>query len=493
MRYTLVGVLALLCAMPCAVFSQDAAGTVDKMTAVPSGFFQKINDRASGLNNKITRQTERYLRRLAREEDGIRRKLYRHDSAAAARLFGNNSINYKTLLQSLQSRSGQPGGIPIGAGGDYLPYFDSIKTSLHFLQQNKDLSLNSARQQEQIAAALTKVNQLQDKIQITGQIRQLISQRKEQIRQTLSGYTHIPASLKNRYQGYSHEAYYYGAQLKSYADELNNPDKLTKRALGILDQSPQYQAFLKSHSELAGLFSLPGGGESNPAKALAGLQTRSGVQQQLQGKIAAGGPGAQEAVQQKIQFARGELKKLQDKVSQAGGGNSSMEVPDFRPNSQRTRSLWGRLEWGVNLQSLPSNYAFPATSDLGGSLGYKLNDGNTFGIGASFKVGWGRDISHISISSNGFSLRSFWEMKIKGSLHISGGLEYNHMTPFTSLQQVRHLGDWTPSGLIGVSKTISAKSRVFKKTKLQLLWDFLSYSQPMKTQAFIFRIGYVWR
>jgi hypothetical protein len=49
---------------------------------------------------------------------------------------------------------------------------------------------------------------------------------------------------------------------------------------------------------------------------------------------------------------------------------------------------------------------------------------------------------------------------------------------------------WTRSGLIGLSKTVSMKSRVFKKAQLQLLWDFLSYQQVPQTQPLVFRIGY---
>jgi hypothetical protein len=81
-------------------------------------------------------------------------------------------------------------------------------------------------------------------------------------------------------------------------------------------------------------------------------------------------------------------------------------------------------------------------------------------------------------------------VKIKGSFFASGGFEYNYTTPFRSMQQLHKWDDWTRSGLIGISKTVSVKSRVFKKTKLQLLWDFLSYQQTPKTQAFLFRIGY---
>jgi hypothetical protein len=49
---------------------------------------------------------------------------------------------------------------------------------------------------------------------------------------------------------------------------------------------------------------------------------------------------------------------------------------------------------------------------------------------------------------------------------------------------------WQQSGLLGLSKVFDVKSKFFKKTKLQLLWDFLSYQQVPKTQAVLFRIEY---
>jgi hypothetical protein len=49
---------------------------------------------------------------------------------------------------------------------------------------------------------------------------------------------------------------------------------------------------------------------------------------------------------------------------------------------------------------------------------------------------------------------------------------------------------WQQSGLIGISKVVSVKSKFFKNTKLQLLWDFLSYQQVPQNQAIVFRVGY---
>jgi len=34
------------------------------------------------------------------------------------------------------------------------------------------------------------------------------------------------------------------------------------------------------------------------------------------------------------------------------------------------------------------------------------------------------------------------------------------------------------------------KTKFLKKTKMQLLWDFMSYDQKPRTQPIVFRIGY---
>jgi len=164
-------------------------------------------------------------------------------------------------------------------------------------------------------------------------------------------------------------------------------------------------------------------------------------------------------------------------------------MPDFKPNDQKTKTFWKRLEYGTNFQTTRNNYYFPTVSDFGLSVGYKLSERGTVGVGASYKLGWGNGIRHITFSSQGMGLRSFVDMRLKGSFSMTGGLEYNYTTPFTGVQ-LPGWDKWTKSGLIGLSKTMSMKSRVFKKTKVQLLWDFLSYQQVPKTQAVLFRIGY---
>jgi hypothetical protein len=162
----------------------------------------------------------------------------------------------------------------------------------------------------------------------------------------------------------------------------------------------------------------------------------------------------------------------------------------FKPNDQKTKSFLQRLEYGTNIQTQKATSFFPVTSDIGLSVGYKLNDKSIIGIGGSYKMGMGRGWNHVRFSNEGIGLRSFIDWRIKGSFWISGGYEQNYRTAFSDFDQLKDFSAWQQSGLIGLSKVVSLKTKFFKKTKLQLLWDFLSSQQIPKAQPIVFRIGY---
>ena len=105
-------------------------------------------------------------------------------------------------------------------------------------------------------------------------------------------------------------------------------------------------------------------------------------------------------------------------------------------------------------------------------------------------MGWGQGWKQIKVSSEGVGLRSFVDYKIKGSFWISGGYEMNFRSAFNRVEQLQDLTAWQQSGLIGVSKVISMKTKLFKKTNIKLLWDFMSYRQVPVTQPLLFRVGY---
>jgi hypothetical protein len=436
---------------------------------------QKIHS----LETRLSRNTEKYLRRLQKTENRIYRKLARKNSLAARNYLAESRVKYEKALQQLTSK-------PEAAANtlkEYIPGLDSLNTAFRFLE--KSVPGINPDALKKIGDVSGQLSTLQSSFQSAVNIEQFIRQRQELLREQLN-----KLGMVESLQKFSKEAYYYRQQLNEYKEMLKDPDKIATKAMAIARNSAGFRDFFAKNSQLAQLFPMPGT-NSGSGVSLQGLQTRASVQQQLSGTLGVGGGGMvdpQQFMQQQVQQAQTQLNALKDKINKMGGGSSELEMPDFKPNSQRTQTFLERIEYGLNIQSQRPNGLLPVTSDLALTAGYKLNDKSVIGIGASYKMGWGRNISNINITSQGMSLRSFMDMKIKGSIWISGGFEYNYQQEFARLDQLYDIDAWQRSGLIGISKKYKIGK---KKGNMQLLWDFLSYSQVPRTTPLKFRIGYV--
>jgi hypothetical protein len=409
-------------------YAQDST-RLDKIISFPDKLINSIHKKTSQLTDRLDSQTEKYLQKLARKEEKLNRKLAKLDSSAAKALFANSQQQYASFIAKMKDTTGSASG---KISGEYLPYLDSLKGGLSFLQQDKaGGKLLQGGSLANVNSTLSEVNQLQDKLQNAESVKQFIRERRQQIKDALSRYTNLPSSIKNSFGEYNKQAYYYFAQVNEYKEVLKDPDKLEQKALSLINQSPAFQEFMKSHSELAGLLSLPVN-YSDP-QGLVGLQTRDQVQQMITSQMG-GGANAGQQFGQQVQAAEQQLNVLKEKLGKLGGGSADIEM--------------------------------------------------------SYKAGWGKDIQHIVFTSEGIGLRSYADVKMKGSLYVSGGFEYNYQQPFNSLMTINSFSKWSNSGLIGISKVVSLKTKVFKKTKLQLLWDFLSYEQRPVQQPFKFRVGY---
>jgi hypothetical protein len=474
--------LVVLCLFTTSSSAQSADSVVGKALSFPSRLLGKLQSRTAKLNQQLTDQTTNYLQKMQQREDRLRKKLSGVDSNAAKRLFAGSQQQYAALMQKIKTDTGSR-NTPLT--GTYMPYLDSLKGTLGFLEKNPGL-VNGAT--GQLTGASSQLQAYQGKLADAGQAQAFIQQRKQLISQYISQHANLQGLLSKQTAGLNQDVYYYSQQMRQYREMWNNPDQLEQKALTLLNKLPSFQTFMKNNSQLSALFHLPGNYAS--PEALTGLQTKDVVAQQIQGQVAAAGPNGASALQSNMQSAESQLDGYKDKLSKLGQGNGDMDMPDFKPNDQKTKTFWKRIEYGANFQTTHNNYYFPTVTDLGLSLGYKLGHSNVVGVGASYKLGWGNGIQHVALSSQGVGLRSFIEVKIKSSFSATGGFEYNYTTPFSSFQDIRQIQRWTQSGLVGVSKTVSMKSRFFKQTKLQLLWDFLSYQQVPKTQAVLFRVGY---
>ncbi len=453
-------------------FSQTTDSAANQVT-ITGKYVEAVSEKVSKLQSKLDKKAAKALSAFQKQEERIIRKLSLKDSSKAAELARNSREKFESLKQNLEN----PGKL-----GEYIPFLDTIKTSLNFLQ------VGGA--ETKIKDALGKVNGLENQLQKAETIKSFIRERKQLLKEQL-GNLGFAKELKKL----NKQAYYYSQQVNEYKEILKDSKKAERKAIELLSKTKLFQDFMRKHSQLASLFRLPGDPNDPAAQAsLAGLQTRAQVNQLIQQQIGSA-PGAMQQFRQNVQDAQGQLQEIKNKINQFTGegsiGSSDMDMPEgYKPNDQKTKSFFKRLELGTNMQSQKATGFFPTTSDIGLSLGYKLNDKSILGVGASYKVGWGTGFRDIEISHQGLGLRSFVDMKLKGSFWITGGYEMNYRSEFQNIEVLKDMNAWQQSGLVGLSKVVSLKTKFFKKTKLQLLWDFMSYEQVPRSQPVVFRVGY---
>jgi hypothetical protein len=455
------------------IYGQDSTYSVGLSNA-SSIFLTTVNSKAEKLEKKTASETQKTIRRFKKQEEKIRKQL---TPTEATKIFGNAHEKYDELEKSLTTPSSLP---------QYIPSLDTAKTFVKLLQLHPQI-VHDDNALQKVTDALNRLNGLDKELLKAEELKKFVTERKQYLREQLNN-----LGFAKELKKLDKQVFYYTQQINEYKLMLKDYKKAARKALDLLSQTKLFKEFMRKNSQLASLFRAPGGIDDLTAQPdLAGLQTRAQVNGMIQQQFAASGPNATAQFQQNMETAQKELDKLKNKMSQLGASSSDIEMPEgFRPNYQKKKTFLQRLEIGANIQSQKASSFFPVTSDLGLSLGYKLNDKGIVGVGASYKMGWGRDIRNISISSQGIGLRSFIDWKLKGSFWITGGYEINRRNEFTNIDQLRDLSLWQRSGLLGISKVVSLKTKLLKRTKLQLLWDLLSYQQLPRTRALLFRIGY---
>ena len=454
-------------------------------------YSNSINKKAEVITDKLAKTNAKALKDLQQQEQKLQKKLAKVDSNLAKQLFNPAKQSLASLTTKVGSAKGKLNKLQsiTGGGGtkEYLPLLDTFNTSLKFLEGK----LGDNGLKDQATKALGSIKGLESQLQNATDIKAYIQQRKQALKAAFE-----QNGMGKELQALNKQAYYYSQQVNEYKQLLKDPKKLQERAIAELAKSAFFKDFMQHNSQLARLFRVPD--NYGTPQALAGLQTRASVNQLISQRLgnltanttSGGGANPQQYLQQQVQTAQSELNKLKDQINKAGGGSSDLEMPDFKPNHQKTKSFLDRLEYGLDMQTAKQNSLFPVTSDIGLTVGYKLNDKSTIGLGVSYKMGWGNGFKDIKLTNEGIGLRSYLDMKLKGNLLISGGYEQNYMQRFVSIGDLYHLPQtaWRQSALLGLTKKIPITKK--KSTKVQVLYDFLHNQNHVPSPPILFRVGW---
>lgn len=451
---------------------------------IPIKYLNEINSKADKYSNRVIGKTKRTLLKLAKFESKIKALLEKTDPSLAERLFGNGKMTFGLMLQKFTTGEKTLDNYT----SKYNSYTDKLTTGFKYLETKVDsIGLKFKAPLAKAKKAIELVDSTEFKSEM---ISSLIKERKKELKDAALKYLG-----KNKYlRRINKESYYYIETLKNYKELFNDQKKAEETALNILNKIPAFNKFMRENGALASLFGRDANGFTTTS--LAGLQTRADVSSLIQNRISSAGPNAAQIVQQQMQQAQAELQKFKNKFLQSGG-NNNQDMPDFKPNGQKTKTFKQRLERGFNLSVGRSGTNTTSIIDMGISIGYKLNDKSTTGIGISYKMGYG-SIQKLSISHEGIGLRSYFDWKaakdkskILKNFYLSGGYEFNHITSFKNIRSVISDRQWQQSCLIGIAKKVKIKTKFFKETNIRLLYDFLSNRNIPVTKPWQFRVGYI--
>lgn len=472
------GFFFMFCCMPYRNFAQyEAKDSIITYIENVDSYVKSINFKAEKYADKIDAQSLHYLKRLDQLEHKLHRKLKKIDSSAASSIFSSTQTGYAFLIDRIKL------GPKTGTEtiGKYDPKIDSMVSSLKFLQTHANFYKGN-EDLKGITGSLSKLQELQNSLALSEEVTQYIRQRRSVLKDQLSKYE-VGKYLKK----INKQVFYYNSQISEYKELLYDNKKIEAKTLELLSQLPAYKSFMKKHSMLAALF--PAQGAENSLSQLEGLQEKAEVEQQMQQRLGSSNIDPGQITQQQLDQAKSELGKFKEKLIQAGGNTDLADMPDFKPNAQKTKSFLKRIELGGNIQTEKSSQFLPSTADLGLSAGYKLNDKNVIGFQVSYKLGVGNDIRRIRFTHEGIGLRSFIDMRIKGGFWVAGGAEMNYRVRFTTVAELQQYAAWQRSALLGVSKRYKISNKM--KGNLQLMYDFLHMEQLPKRQPLVFRMGYV--
>ncbi len=308
-------------------------------------------------------------------------------------------------------------------------------------------------------------------------IKQFINERKQLLREQLSG-----LNLDRQLEKIHRSTEQYKHLVNDYKDILNTPGRLQQEALTQLKRIPAFNNFMQRNSAFSSLFPHAGG---HAIPNLAGMQTIQSAGMLVNSRLSGGAEGAMQMVAGQIQQAQNQLTSL---LNRTGGNANTLEMPDYRAKSLKSKTFLQRIEMGANVQFVRPQGLLPQTADLALQAAYKFSKKGSAGFGIAYRLGMGSGINKIKFSHEGIGLRSFADFKLKGSLFINGGFEQNYNSSFKQFEELKNNGSWTGSALLGLSKKIKGPKKL--TTNIQLFYNFLHRNTVPGSQPILFRTGY---
>lgn len=470
-----VPVLFLLMAVLPA-YTQSLVAPEALSSGISRSYCLSVNEKLEKYNNRINNLSGKFIKKMLRKMN----RLCRSTGLNTDSVFRTSKTG--ALLYAWEN--GLPEVAAQSAG--YHPYLDTLAQSLSFLNGEQTAGTQLMNLAE---APIARLKNAEQQTQFIEKIQAAIREQEQLLQQMAPKYKKaVQQYLLSVNKHYS----FFSARFTEYRNELTGLLKPEERLLSLLRELPAFRAFMKEHSLIAGLFSIP----AAEGVQLNGLQTRSMLQTMLKEKMSSASPGIEAVSTQQMQTAYAKMNNLKQKLP---GNGTAADMTDYAPKEIKSKTFLQRVELGSNFRVLRAAQLFPAKSELMLTAGYKISDRGSLGVGFTHWLGWGESIRKISFSHQGHGFSSWLKFGLKNNLFINGGWEHNYFSQVKNMTSPGTTPAWKSSALLGISKRVGAgKSFLGSKwganrkriSEITLLYDFLYKQNNPITEAFKLRFGF---
>ena len=209
----------------CSAQADSAFALTEKLS---QKYLTHTSNKIDLYSKRVSNKTEKTLVKLCRWETKIQALLQKANPEAAERLFANNSISFKKLLEEYKRSESQLQSYKAG----YDKYRDDLLTQLKYIDSNK--TALTKKSQELLTKAKDNASQLENEEARNEAFQKMIKERRQQLIAEAMKYLG-----KNKYlQKINKEGWYYVETLKNYKQLFNEPGKAEETAKNILSKIP---------------------------------------------------------------------------------------------------------------------------------------------------------------------------------------------------------------------------------------------------------------
>lgn len=366
--------------------------------------------------------------------------------------------------------------IPENADGEIKDYLKQQIITTAFLSDStckkcEKLKKQTVKAKENISKTAVKLERLKS---MEAEI--------QQHQETLKKYGVNTPALKNKLKDIDKSCYYFKQGSNGFKDMYTNPAKgIENKLLKNLSVDKNFTAFQSKFNAI----SMPALPSVNGLPDMSGYQTKAQVQAMLPQNAQGITPEAKTQLIANLQNSFTKFTELRDEKPDL---SLFKEKPDFKPNPYKSLPLRQRLVPGFTFQPQLKKLNEPIIIDVGATLGFKLTTRLTPMIGASTKIGLGKDIHHLKFSYEGIVVRSGVDIKLFYGFSFQGWYEATWKPYPDLMEEDKFSKQPQPSLIAGISNIYKISKKV--NGTFMIGYDFFYNKHTPYTSPWVIRMGW---